>query len=224
MFNALLDLIYPHLCSACAERKPIQNSCMCLECYHSLAPTSYHETEENALTDLFFGRIRLVKALAYFNFSKGSALQHLIHKLKYGNSPEIGVELGRDYGELLKGVLDAVDCIIPVPLHPKKQRTRGYNQATMFGQGLAERLNTKCLEGFLIRTVHTQTQTQKSRVNRFANVSKAFKIKNVNVLKGKHILLVDDVITTGATIEACALQLEKIPDIRLSVACIALAG
>lgn len=214
------------MCAACEERKPIEESCMCMNCYHGMAPSSYHETTENKVKDRFFGRLDLEYAVAYFNFNKKTALQHLIHKLKYENSPEIGKELGRDYGRLFKEAqaLTDIDYIIPVPLHPKKKRIRGYNQATMFGQGLAESLGTICSDTHLVRTVHTQTQTKKSREDRFANVQHAFQVNKIEELEHKHLLLVDDVITTGATMEACALHLQNIEGIRLSVAAIALAG
>ncbi|MCH2042992.1 MAG: ComF family protein [Saprospiraceae bacterium] len=226
MLKYLIDIIYPHLCAACAERKPLEESCMCMSCYHEMAPSSYHETTENKVKDRFFGRLKLEYAISYFNFSKKTALQHLIHKLKYENSPEIGRELGRDYGRLLREaqVLSDIDYIIPVPLHPRKKRIRGYNQAEMFGQGLAESLGTLCSSTYLVRTVHTKTQTRKSREDRFANVQYAFQVNQKETLKGKHLLLVDDVITTGATMEACGLHLQEIEDVRLSVAAIALAG
>ncbi len=159
-----------------------------------------------------------------FHFVKGGHIQSLIHALKYRSQSQVGIGLGREYGRMLAASYgeQRPDLIIPVPLHPKKKHKRGYNQAACFGQGLSESLQIPMAEHFLVRAVYQTSQTHKGRLERFQNVLAAFKAKNLNQLSGKHVLLVDDVLTTGATLEACAIQLQEAMDIKVSMATIAI--
>ncbi len=225
-FLKIADLIYPDLCFACEKNIPSKNSSVCIQCHYNITPTNYHLKPENPVTDRFWGRIILQHASTSFVFSKGGLLQKLIHRLKYENKPDIGIELGKMYGNQLANTppYNSVDIIIPVPLHPKKEHFRGYNQATMFAKGLSETMNIPWSESFLIRTENTETQTKKSRTDRFENVQSAFKVAMPDKIKDKHLLLVDDVITTGATLEACAVKLLEVDGAKVSFAAIALSA
>lgn len=226
IFSNLIDLFYPNLCFACELRPAPPNRSICLHCEYDITPTNYHLMQDNPVMERFWGRIPLQHASSCFAFTKGGLLQNLIHQLKYENKPQIGIELGKIYGALLKDTppYNTVDYIVPVPLHPQKKHARGYNQAAMFAQGLALGMDKEWSENFLIKVENTDSQTKKSRLDRFANVESAFGLNNVDKLEGKHLLLVDDVITTGATLEACAATLLEVKDIRVSLAAIALAG
>lgn len=224
--KSLFDLFFPHLCFACQTHPPMPGSSVCVRCDYEIVPTDYHLQAENPVLDRFWGRVPIEAATSFFHFSKGGLLQQLIHELKYNNRPEIGIELGKLYGHILaqSPLYQSIDCIVPVPLHPKKELLRGYNQAAMFAQGLAEVLECPWTKHGLIRQHYSESQTKKSREERFQNVSEVFVLPQPEKLRGKHILLVDDVITTGATLEACALRLLEAEGVRVSVASIALAS
>lgn len=226
MLSYLLDLLYPPLCLGCHEKLLHKGRSICLTCERKVKPTNFHLLSENPVKERFWGRVEIERATSAYTFVKGELLQHLIHQLKYDHRPEIGIELGRLYGSMLveEPFWKTIDYIIPVPLHPKKQHKRGYNQAGKWADGLAQSLDVLSTERYLIRTNFTETQTKKSRMERFANVEHAFAVEHGNEIKGKHLLLVDDVLTTGATLEACALKLLEIENVRVSVACIALAS
>jgi len=226
IFRYFLELLYPDLCFACQKRPRPQDRSICLRCEYHIAPTNFHTMKDNPALQRFWGRIELEHAATSFAFSKGGLLQELIHKLKYKNQPNIGIELGKMYGHMLKGTspYDSIDYIIPVPLHPKKKHTRGYNQAAMFAQGLGEVMDVAWSEDILQRVTYTSSQTKKSRMERFANVKDAFAVEGASKIAGKHLLVVDDVITTGATLEACATKLLAIEGTKVSLAAIALAN
>ncbi len=176
------------------------------------------------MTEHFWGRVKLEYGASFYYFKKGGLVQQLIHNLKYANKPEIGLRLGQLYGKVLKKspFLGQAEIIIPVPLHPRKQKMRGYNQSAKFAQGLSLGMEIPW-SAALHRNMMTATQTQKARIERFSNVEHAFEVAKPNFIKGKHLLLVDDVITTGATLEACAHQLLTVPDTKVSVVTIAFA-
>jgi len=222
----LTDLFYPRLCLACQKNLVSVETSICIHCNYNLKPTNYHITNPNPVLERFWGRVELEHATTAYSFHKGGLLQHLIHQLKYENKPQIGVELGKMYGDFLKNTspYNTVDYIIPVPLHPKKKHLRGYNQAAMLAKGLAYSMEKEWSSNYLIRTDNTETQTKKSRLDRFANVENAFGISNKTEIEGKHLLLVDDVITTGATLEACAKTLLQIDKVKVSVIAVALAN
>lgn len=225
-FKQIGQLIYPNLCPACEKRLVPSKESICLHCSYHISPTNYHLSSPNPVLERFWGRIELEHASAGFSFNKGGLLQHLIHQLKYNNQPQIGIDLGIQFGTLLRNCppYSTIDYIIPVPLHPKKEATRGYNQAAMFAQGLAIGMQKEWSNQYLIRINETTTQTKKSRLDRFSNVQDAFAVKAIENIKGKHLLIVDDVITTGATLEACAQKLLAIEGVKISLAAIALAN
>jgi ComF family protein len=198
----------------------------CLHCRSELPRTGYHHKADNPVARLFYGRVPLHAAASFLTFHKAGKVQRLIHHLKYKGQQQVGVDAGVLYGsELRESPLFAdVDTIVPIPLHPSRERQRGYNQATCFGSGLAQAMGARLDVTSLVRTSVTSTQTRKSRFERWKNVEEVFLLRNPESLAGKHILLVDDVVTTGATLEACAQELLKIPNVRVSVATIAVAN
>ena len=221
----LAGLVYPSLCMACHQHIPLGKQHICFSCYYRLPRTNYHEINDNPIVERFWGRVPILWGTSYLHFSKQGRVQELVHQLKYERKPEIGIALGEMLAKDLLGTrFERVDAIVPVPLHPSKLWERGYNQAAKFGEGLATVLNKPMWEHGLLKANATKTQTKKSRMERFGNVGETFAIGMPEQLAGKHILLVDDVITTGATIEACALKILGIPDTLVSVASIAVAG
>jgi ComF family protein len=185
--------------------------------------SNFHVDLDNAFFRKFKGRIPVKYVMSFFKFTKGGAVQQVLHTLKYRNKPELGQLLGRIYGEELKlaGYATAFDLIIPIPLHSYKKKRRGYNQSEEFGKGLSEALDIQCSEEFLTRVTVTSTQTKKTRLKRWENVKEVFAIHRGDVLKGKRILLIDDVVTTGATLEAAGRQLVDAGCKELSIGCIA---
>jgi ComF family protein len=185
--------------------------------------TSYHSERENSLQQRLSLRIPVVHALALFKFSKNGRVQHLLHALKYKNHPEIGVALGQLYGQkmLETGYYSNLELIIPVPLHPIRKRKRGYNQSEKFGFGLAKALGIPCIDDVMERRMVTETQTLKTKLNRWENMMGAFRLRQPQQITNRNVLLVDDVITTGATLEACATVLQAGGCRGVSIACIA---
>ena len=224
IFDDIFSLLYPRVCLACGKNIRAHEEAICLTCQFKMPKTNFHEDRENPFTERFWGRVRLNCGSAFFYFGKGGKVQQLIHNLKYSNKPEIGVRVGKLYGKVLSKSLffRQADMIVPVPLHPLKQRMRGYNQSSVFAQGLSESMDIPWVKA-LRRTEMTETQTKKDRIARFNNVKDAFEVTDPKFLEGKHILLVDDVITTGATIEACAHKILEIPGTKVSVVTIAFA-
>ena len=223
--DALLNLFYPNLCYACSRNLPSGSDPICLTCQYKLPRTDHHHhTEDNAFTQRLWGRVELQAAAAFLHFVKDGRVQQLLHQLKYSGQSRVGVYLGKIYGQTLResGAFSTIDGIVPVPLHPKKEKVRGYNQAAKFAQGLSEALQRPCRYP-LRRAVFTPTQPRMTRAERLRNVGRAFALPDPKMIEGQHLLLVDDVITTGATLEACANTLLKAPGVRLSMAAIAIA-
>jgi len=221
----LISLVYPKICAGCGNSLWRHERIICTSCDYYLPKTKYHLESDNPVSKLFWGRIPVHSAAAYLFFNKGSRVQHLIHQLKYKGRKDIGIFLGSVYGLHLSespGFRD-IEVIIPVPLHKKKLIQRGYNQSDQFGLGLSASMKIPMNDQVLIRSHSTETQTKKSRFKRWENVDQTFMVTDLQQLSGKKILLVDDVITTGATLESCILALSEIPEVRISVAAIAVA-
>jgi ComF family protein len=225
LWDDFVSLLFPRLCYACGNHLLRNENLICTGCYVIIPRTNYHLADENPLAELFWGRCHLEKAAAFSFYTKGSRIRRLIHNLKYKGIKEIGEELGRIYGLTLKssGFLNDIDLIIPVPLHPSKKRVRGFNQSDIISEGLAEVTGITIDTTSLIRIHVSDTQTKRSRFDRWTNVAGIFQVTDPVTLNGKHILLVDDVITTGSTIESCANELLKVDGVRVSVIAMAFA-
>lgn len=223
MLNDFIALLFPNLCASCGKSLYKSEHSICTYCSYHLPKTNFHKHNDNPIAKIFWGRIHIHSAAAYYNFGKGGKVQHLVHQLKYKGQKEIGVTIGKFYGfDLRKSkMFKTINTIIPVPLHAKRQKKRGYNQSEYFAKGLAQSMKVETDFTTLYKAVSSETQTKKSRFNRWQNVETVFQLKDKKSLQGKHILLVDDVITTGATLEACAQTLMQIPGIKLSIVTIA---
>ncbi|WP_299285343.1 ComF family protein [uncultured Mucilaginibacter sp.] len=224
-FADFVSLIFPELCQACAKSLYRNEDLICADCLYHLPYTDFHLNADNTVAQQFWRRVPLEAAAALLYFSKGSRVQNLMHQLKYKNKPEVGVYLGKLAGKRLfeNLIFSSADVIIPVPLHKQKQLKRGYNQSLSFAEGLSEKISIPVSIDNLIRVSSTESQTKKSRISRYENMKEVFSVKNPSTLIGKHILLVDDIITTGATLEACCNVLLEVPGVRISIASIAVA-
>jgi len=224
--EGLLSLVYPRLCLNCQQSiTRDQKPQLCLPCQSDLALTEHWLLPENDLTDRLVGRLPIVFGAALLSFSTGTVCQQLIHALKYYHRPEIGVQLGEQLGELIKEhpLLCDLDGIVPVPIHPDRRHTRGYNQAEEIGKGITRVLGKPQYDNALRRTSFKCSQTKKNRYERVDNTRESF-AAHLGDFTGKHLLLVDDVMTTGATLDFCGnLLLERHPGLRISVATLAIA-
>ncbi len=225
MFNEFLSLFYPAICMSCSKSLLNGEDCICTYCRYHLPKTNYHNEKENPLEKVFWGRIPVEAASAYYFFNKGEKVQHLLHQLKYKSVKEVGIKIGELFGHELKKSenFKSVDLIVPVPLHNVRKRKRGYNQSEQFAIGLSKSMQIDVNTTAVLRVKSSETQTKKNRFQRWNNVSTIFEVKKQEQIENRHILLVDDVITTGATIEACASELLKIKNIKISIASIACA-
>lgn len=221
--NNIWGLLFPALCNACGRHLYRSEKTICTKCLYDLPYTDFQLDAENLVAKQFWGRVSLHSAMAMLYFEKGNKVQNLIHSLKYKGNTEVGETLGRLLGKRLYQNLAPVDLIIPVPLHPKKQKMRGYNQSDAIAKGVAEIFKTPMDTSCLIRTKATDSQTKKARYTRYENMEEVFAIVNPLTIANKHVLLLDDVITTGATLEACANTLLQQGASKISIAAIAFA-
>jgi ComF family protein len=218
-------LLFPELCAACNASLVANEHIICSDCRYNLPYTNFHTQPDNIVAQQFYGKINIEAAYALYFFNKGGNVQNLMHHFKYSGMKQIGNILGNIAGNQLaeNPVFNTVDYIIPVPLHKKRLKMRGYNQSACFADGLAQKLNAAVEIDNLVRVVATDTQTHKSRFARFENMQEVFAVSTPQRLEGKHILLVDDIVTTGSTLEACGIELLKVPGLKLSIATIAYA-
>lgn len=222
---ALRHLVYPSCCAACSTPLVQGEKDICMDCLLSLPQTGFHLADFNPLRKLLKGRVAVDEITACYYFDKKLRVQRLMHQIKYHGKQDLAVELGRWYGHSLRssGRFDGLDAIIPVPLHPAREKVRGFNQSAAFGLGLADALKVQLTPGHLYRKANSSSQTRKSRTERWENVHSIFGLHAPEALRGKSLLLVDDVITTGATLEACAVVLHEAGIASLRIATMACA-
>ena len=225
-FSDLFELFYPHVCLSCSAKLLKGEEVICFKCQTELPKTDHWHDAENPMAKRFWGRVNLQGAAALFQFQKGEHVQHLLHQLKYRGRQDVGEYLGKMLGNLIlkpDSVIGKPDLVVPVPLHWKKQRKRGYNQCDPIAKGIAETIGVPMSDSALERVHENISQTQKNRFDRWANVAEIFAVKDPEQLKGKHILLVDDVMTTGATAEACLQTILSVENTKVSFVTIAVA-
>lgn len=221
----MLNLLFPRICNGCQAKLLKNESILCATCRHQLPLACFHKTNDPFMKQIFYGRFHLENATALIQFQKKGITQELLHNLKYRGQESISGFLGRWLGAELAN-LDAykeMDLIIPVPLHKSRKRKRGYNQVSGFGKALGKALNIPYREDILIKISRTDSQVFKKRMSRFES-NALFTLTDPSVIKNKHILLVDDIVTTGATLEKCALELLKEPNVKISIATMAIVS
>ena len=222
---SFISLLFPRCCVVCGRSLAKGEECICAMCNINLPRTNYHLQKDNPVEQLFWGKIPLERATSFFFYRKGSDFRQILHQLKYGGQKEIGAIMGRYMASELSasGFFQGIDVIIPVPLHKRKQRIRGYNQSEWIARGISA-VTGICIDTeVIVRQKHTETQTRKSAFERWENVDGIFALHHADSLKGKHVLVVDDVLTTGATTVACASRLVEIEGVRISVLTLAVA-
>ncbi|MCH5715812.1 ComF family protein [Niabella hibiscisoli] len=224
--ESLLQLFYPHLCAGCGSDTLPPSSQLCIKCIHALPLSGFEKQTDNPVEKILSGRIEFEKATAQLYFTKHSSLQHIMHAFKYKSNKDLGHQLGLIMGNHLwqSHRFEEVDALIPLPLHKSKKRKRGYNQAEVLCNGIAEIMSIPVVTDAVIRPDATETQTKKNRTDRWKNMEGKFALANKNLIENKHVLLVDDVITTGATLEACGQELLQVSGVKLSIATLCYAS
>ncbi len=220
-----LDLLMPETCCCCHRALRRWEKEICNYCLTEMPLTYFEEDKDNLVAQVFWGRVYLEQAVSWFYFHKGSRYQSAIHQLKYQGRQNIGVCLGEEFGHQLSrsNGFDKPDVLIPVPLHPKKQKKRGYNQSERIASGISLALNIPVFNDVLLKSGNTSTQTNLSRFDRYLNVADSFELQKVKLIENKHVFLIDDVLTTGATLESCASSLLHIEGVKVSVGTLAWA-
>lgn len=225
MFKALINLFFPKVCYACLNVLADNQNTICTSCRHTLPITNFHFNNDDTVAKALYGRAKIEQGTALFRFEKKGPVQQLIHGLKYRGYENIGLVLGNWLGGELKTIPEYqnIDMVIPVPLHKKKLKKRGYNQVAKFGQQIAQQLGASYSDDILLKVSNTKSQTTKQRFARWQDSNTLFTLNNPASINNKHILLVDDIITTGATMEACIKILIQANNVKVSLACMAIA-
>lgn len=223
LINNLLSLFYPRLCAACGDALQQNEQCICLNCMLHLPETQFHKEHFNPLRSVFDGRVPVQEVTALMSYKKANKTQKILHHLKYSGQKEIGKILGEYFGGQLitEERYRGIQYVLPIPLHPKKQKKRGYNQSEWIAMGLSKGMGIPYLTDVLVRTHYTDTQTRKSRFARWQNVKEVFEVQNSDKVAYTHVLVCDDVLTTGATMEAAIQKLQTVEGVRVSVVTLA---
>ena len=223
--ESLFHLLFPNVCAGCGNDMIAGNTTLCLKCIDAMPETNFEKHAGNPIEKKFWGRLPLAGATAQYYFTRESLMQQLMHEFKYRGNRDLGFQLGKMMGHGLKrSGRFRIDALIPLPLFASKEKRRGFNQSTILCEGMAEELRIPVLEEVIIRSTHTDTQTKKSRIDRWLNMEGKFVLNDPSAIHGKHLLLVDDVVTTGATLEACGTELLKALNTRLSIATLCYAA
>ena len=223
--ESLFHLLFPNVCAGCGNDMIAGNTTLCLKCIDAMPETNFEKHAGNPIEKKFWGRLPLAGATAQYYFTRESLMPQLMHEFKYRGNRDLGFQLGKMMGHGLKrSGRFRIDALIPLPLFASKEKRRGFNQSTILCEGMAEELRVPVLEEVIIRSTHTDTQTKKSRIDRWLNMEGKFVLNDPSVIPGKHLLLVDDVVTTGATLEACGTELLKALNTRLSIATLCYAA
>ena len=225
MFTDLFNLFFPRTCICCDSTLLPSENQICINCLSRLSLTNFVDIVNNPVEKIFWGRSKIEAATALLYFKKNGNTQKILHEIKYKNNIKAAHLMGNLLGiELKKSKrFENIDIIIPVPLHYKKKKKRGYNQSEEIAKGIAKHFSKEIVTDCLVRKEYTKTQTKKNRLNRWENVSNSFAVANPDIIKGKHVLFIDDVVTTGATLETCANTLLAIPTVKVSIASLSIA-
>lgn len=220
LLENLTHLFFPRFCPGCGSDAVQPKQILCLNCMMELPETGFFGIDENPVKHIMTGRLPLQKAASLYYCARVSKLHNMIHELKYKHNRDVGIFLGEMVGRQMvrSGWQDNIDLIVPIPLHLKRERIRGYNQTEIIAQGIANITAIPIITDAVIRKMYTQTQTKKGRSDRIANMEDKFQVVIPEKLEAKHVLLIDDLITTGATLEFCGLEILKVPNTRLSIA------
>ena len=223
--DSLLHMLFPNVCAGCGNDVISGDTVLCLKCIDAMPETNFELHPGNPIEKKFWGRLQIVTATAQYYFTRESLMQQLMHEFKYRGNKDLGLQLGRMMGDnLARSGRFTIDALIPLPLFDSKEKRRGFNQATLLCEGIAENLKVPVLKDVIIRSTHTDTQTKKGRIDRWLNMEGKFILNNVSAISGKHVLLIDDVVTTGATLEACGSELLTAPGAQLSIATLCYAA
>ena len=225
LLNSLSNLLFPNLCVCCDAYLTFQEEAICDLCYHRLPKFENYLNAENSVSKKFWGRLKLEYASSYLQFSSNNDVRNILHEIKYKENHNLGIEMGKVLGRAMIKIpqLTNADVIIQIPLHPKREIERGYNQSNLIALGMSQVMGQIVSADSVIRKKYNSTQTNKKRYERFINSSEIFKVVTPQVLKNKHVILIDDVITTGATIEACGNALLEVEGLKLSVVSLVVA-
>lgn len=218
-----MHIFFPHVCPGCGNDGIGKDAVLCIQCLEMLPVTNFYRHGENLVEKIFRGRIPVEAAGSFLYFSKDSLVQRLLHQLKYRGNVKLGYVLGRMMGEELKksALFETADVLVPLPLYASKEKKRGYNQATVLCTGISAAMNIPVCEDAVSKMHYTETQTQKNRIERWQNMEGGFMLTKPERIHNKHVLLIDDVITTGATLEACGYELLQATNVHLSIATLA---
>ena len=217
--KSFLSLLFPEVCKKCGNDLFSGEELLCRKCCTKLPQTGFENSKSNPVAQLLWGKVKIEHAFSLFYFRKGETLHKIVHLLKYKRNKRAGVLLGDIAGKKLKNITfePQIDYLIPVPLHPKKLKIRGYNQCEILAKNISKITDIPVNTNVLLRNIHNVSQTKKGKYDRWKNVEGIFKISEYETLQGKHLLLLDDIITTGSTLEACCATLLQIPNVKVSV-------